>query len=637
MARGLSKVSTAAAFVCVASVALLYNSRSLSWGTTVLSQECASSEGVLVEHGYRVSCSESKRAAHVTRTSLSLKHEHKSTAHVHQEWCERWCVLEKTNADCSSCVKPSFPGYMARMKASEKRAAAGWGIHIPSKAELRILDGARSISAKRKSSNAALSSEAQAAAGVTGSGIDSKDDRASSRFGVLSPGEQVAAGHFAGRDVSEKTQLYEVGRNTKTKETVMEALESSESADESRLMADEERLARDRAIKHRILTLKLQHQHQRQLRLKQQHTASSSSSSSSIASFLASRVWHHADANAVSHLWRAPNPAPPARHVQKGNAAGSHKRARDERDRMRRAIKHNLDPHKMPMLAVHLGHKIKLPKLDLSQEYALPGFSHGLTWSAADDGTSSSQSGVLVPRSLAHQGCGNAFNCFGSLFEGKDLDKGDLFDAPTRQAQVKIRDPKAYIKGQGLGCHSLGGCLGSFFQGQKSRGAQARAVAKPLSNPLKKKMNLDGWNTEQFTRGLENGMNMFPPDEKEALLQLAPSHQTFLPVTELVKVDDGNSVVGGFLGDDKVAQQFGEAPQTKCCGGGADVVAPMASLGYGVWKFGQDVKNAQVWKPLADGLQGLRPFQDAEPVIKTGDFGLEPAPVAQDPTGTGRF
>ena len=45
----------------------------------------------------------------------------------------------------------------------------------------------------------------------------------------------------------------------------------------------------------------------------------------------------------------------------------------------------------------------------------------------------------------------------------------------------------------------------------------------------------------------------------------------------------------------------------------------------------------QVWDDVRAGLEGVTPFQGAAPVVKTGDLGLEPAQVAQDPTGTGRF
>jgi len=47
--------------------------------------------------------------------------------------------------------------------------------------------------------------------------------------------------------------------------------------------------------------------------------------------------------------------------------------------------------------------------------------------------------------------------------------------------------------------------------------------------------------------------------------------------------------------------------------------------------------TAQVWQPLQDGLQGVNPFKGVEPVIKTGNLGIEPAEVPDDPTGTGRY
>jgi len=45
-----------------------------------------------------------------------------------------------------------------------------------------------------------------------------------------------------------------------------------------------------------------------------------------------------------------------------------------------------------------------------------------------------------------------------------------------------------------------------------------------------------------------------------------------------------------------MTSQMGESAPEACCG--ADAVEPIATLGYGVWKFGQDVQHAQVWKPF---------------------------------------
>ena len=45
-----------------------------------------------------------------------------------------------------------------------------------------------------------------------------------------------------------------------------------------------------------------------------------------------------------------------------------------------------------------------------------------------------------------------------------------------------------------------------------------------------------------------------------------------------------------------VSYQMREAPTDACCGGdtGGDTVAPIASLGHGVWQLGQDVRDAEV-------------------------------------------
>ena len=70
-----------------------------------------------------------------------------------------------------------------------------------------------------------------------------------------------------------------------------------------------------------------------------------------------------------------------------------------------------------------------------------------------------------------------------------------------------ITDPKAYIKSQGLGCHTLGNCIGDFF-GQA--GSKGKTKGKARNALVSSKVNLDGWSTSQFTKGLEKGINVFP-------------------------------------------------------------------------------------------------------------------------------
>jgi len=548
----------------------------------------ACGENVDVEHGFQVRCRDEKTRVAASR-SLALKGQHTHVKHAHREWCDRWCVIEKTNADCSSCVQPSFPGYMARMKASERLSREGWGIHIPSNDELRIQDAARHLGDKGVDDSSA-------------SGHD-KARSESPLLGSISPEAQAVAGHAIFDDAAGNMQVL---HQVKTGLVAMDGLEASEHADEQRLLRDEQRLAHDRAIKQRLLERRREQRREAQTRHR------------NLAAFLASRQWHDADAKAVSSF-------------------------KASRSAIRRSVDDNVDPRKAPMLAVRLGNRKKLPKLNLASQYVLPeSFSDGLPepisiGSASEGAAAASAPLGAQPDKAGLAGCHNAFDCFGSLFEGKDLDKGSRFDRrPSARTHNLHEDPRAFIKGQGLGCHSLGGCLGSFFQGQPSKTAKAGKVglSKALGKKAlaKAKVNLDGWNTGQFTKGIENGMNIWEPDQKDALLQVG---QWPSPRIQLVQIGDGADGSRGFLDDEAVPQEMGDAPAASCCGG--DAVPPIAALGHGVWHLGQDIKEAEVWEPLRAGLQGVVPFQEPEPVIKTGAQGLEPPSLPQDPTGTGRF
>lgn len=106
---------------------------------------------ILVHSGFTAHCNDDvRRTTRVTATLLAMKQGQLAMkqGQTHQDWCNRWCLYEKTSADCGSCVRPSFPGYMARMKASERLTDQGWGIHIPSNGDLHILDAARELGKK---------------------------------------------------------------------------------------------------------------------------------------------------------------------------------------------------------------------------------------------------------------------------------------------------------------------------------------------------------------------------------------------------------------------------------------------------------------------------------------------------------
>jgi hypothetical protein len=666
-ARGMPRRTSVAA--AAAAAAVLGIVMSLAWqqrpplqtGATVLAQyDCGQGHRVLVDHGFKVRCTRAAmRAVGVAVTSLALKRQHSDLAPAHKAWCDRWCVLERTSADCSSCVQPSFPGYMARMKASEHLSAQGWGIHIPTADALRAEGAAHSDSAEPQAMPRGLVSvEEQAVAGH-----DATPGQAS--LGDLTAEEQDASVHVMHRDAAGRQALYQLQSSQQerptTKEQAMASMERSEEADERRLVADEKRLARDRAIKQRLLRLRLQ-----QDRLPSRRRQSREGGAG-MAAFLASRHWHRAGvaAEAASAPAPASKPrlraaAPPAPSTAIGasspSGAGRDKVRKEQeghlsRQLLRRSIENNLDPRQgAHWLAVHLAHKVKLPKLKLTPQYTLPGESVGGLW----NGWSGSQGAAVVsrrpgeldagatasaraskPRLSSTHACHNAYDCFGALFEGHTPRHGAQA-GPAPRRPPKVIDPKAFIKGQGLGCHTLGNCLGDFFGQSQSAG---KAKSKGPNALVSSKVNLDGWSTSQFTKGLEKGMNMFPPDQKDALLQRVHS----APEVALEQLGDGNSIVSGFIADVPVPQQvraggravracvrvcervcervcarvfaclcwcgswttassepklpsaltqMGEAPADSCCGG--DAVAPIASLGRGVWQFGHDVKNAEV-------------------------------------------
>jgi len=57
----------------------------------------------------------------------------------HQRWCKRWCLASaKTNALCESCVEPSFPSYMQKVKATEQWSKNGFGIRAPTDEEMNL-------------------------------------------------------------------------------------------------------------------------------------------------------------------------------------------------------------------------------------------------------------------------------------------------------------------------------------------------------------------------------------------------------------------------------------------------------------------------------------------------------------------
>ena len=505
MPRNISVAAAAAAAVlCIASLA--WQRTNLQTAAPVLAQyNCG--HDVLVEHGFKVHCSSAaKRRTDNTVTSLALKRQHTDLAQAHKSWCDRWCVLERTNADCSSCVQPSFPGLMARMKASERLSEQGWGIRIP----LSVDDAPQ----KSPVHAWAPSAEHQAVAGRHAApspwslGDLTLEEQSASLDVMHKDAAPQVPTHFR---AGGKQALYQLQSNQRersstphqqwvyatSKEQAMASMERSEEADERQLLADEQRLERDRAIKQRLMSSRLQ-QDRRPPRSRQ----SQMMMGGSMATFLASRKWHPSLSGVNINSWanlgassplahasdphssalspttpppavvgaaaspiaaggrQAPTAKPKTRQTrqtrQRKSAAGSsshadpalqeifrraaneqHKDAKDyeqERHLLRHSIENNLDPRQgAQWLAVHLNHKVKLPKLSLTAQYSLPGESVGGLWSAGSGASKGVAAVTQRPgeldaaetvsararkRGLSTPACHNAYDCFNSLFQG---------------------------------------------------------------------------------------------------------------------------------------------------------------------------------------------------------------------------
>ena len=445
MASNLRLRFAGPALLCVASAVLLYSSPPPATADLLAADDC---RGILVQRGFTAHCNDDvRRTTRATATLLAMKQGQLAMkqGHTHQDWCNRWCLYEKTSADCGSCVRPSFPGYMARMKASERLADQGWGIHIPSNGDLHILDAARELGKKAPDAGkvdvviihaGSVSPKTHAVGGFV----------AQPRLGAISSQARVAINHFSGKDVAGKQALYQLT----SRDMTMESLESSETADEGRLVADEERLDRDRAIKQRIFKLRVEKQQKQK------------QGNAGMAAFLASRHWHSADAKAVTALLSARATGAALKPLRVPRIM-----SQTQREMVRRSIENNLDPRKHTLLTVQgQAAGAKLHKLNLMPEYELPGgFSNGLPDPVGSAAAAPYVNMLAHSRQHGRGACHNAYDCFGSLLEGNDLDKGH-YTATANPAKAHFIDPKAFIKGQGLGCHSLGNCLGSFFQGK---------------------------------------------------------------------------------------------------------------------------------------------------------------------------
>jgi hypothetical protein len=311
-----TRVADAAAAVVLCIASLAWQRANLQTGATVLAQyDCG--HDVLVEHGFKVHCSSAaKRGTDIAVTSLAVKRQHTDLAQAHNSWCDRWCVLERTNADCSSCVEPSFPGLMARMKASERLSEQGWGIRIP----LSVDDAPQKSPVKA----GAPSAEQQAVAGRHAApspwslGDLTLEEQSASLDVMNKDAVPQVPTHFRAGGKQALYQLHsdQRGRSSTqhqhwvyatSKEQDMASMERSEEADERRLLADEQRLERDRAIKQRLMS-KRRLLHDRRKRQSQMMGGG-------MATFLASRKWHPSLSGVNINSWANVGASSPPAHA----------------------------------------------------------------------------------------------------------------------------------------------------------------------------------------------------------------------------------------------------------------------------------------------------------------------------------
>ena len=411
-----------------------------------------------------------------------------SDAKEHASWCDRFCFLEHTHATCDSCVQPSFASYMARVKASELRAREGWGIHI---AALRGPGAGGSLHSPRL-------------------------------LGAFSPADVATAaplealrqvGARARRAVRAGPAAAASAGGAQTREDVMAAMQRSEDADKARLINDERRLRRDRAVAAHLKWLSAHSRDVRAVLLAGQQSAGSRRGSRDTGSSgRRDRRAQQLRGRRASGGGRLRGQALVGEAAERGRDVGGGGVAaspfREEMEEARHIVgghtqavrprgdvqsaasvgasnagRHGSARQPRRGSVVRPGPRSRGPrrKLRLAGDFSAD-WANGLP----------TPLGVLAPAAAAtheHGGrggrkagvrmggktpqCHTAYDCFGSIFGVTE--RGSRHAGKKKVANKKITDPRAYIKNQGLGLEKW------LFRG---RGRGIRAPGHQRHNPL---------------------------------------------------------------------------------------------------------------------------------------------------------
>ena len=409
-------------------------------------------------------------------------------AKEHASWCDRFCFLEHTHATCDSCVQPSFASYMARVKASELRAREGWGIHI---AALRGPGAGGSLHSPRL-------------------------------LGAFSPADVATAaplealrqvGARARRAVRAVPAAAASAGAAQTREDVMAAMQRSEDADKARLINDERRLRRDRAVAAHLKWLSAHSRDVRAVLLAGQQPADSRRGSGDTGgSGRPDRRAQQLRGRRASGGGRRRGQALVGEAAERGRAVGGGGVAappfREEMEEARHIVgghtqavrprgdvqsaasvgasnagRHGTARHPRRGSVVRPGPRSRGPRrrLPLAGDFSAD-WANGLPTPLGVQAPAAAATGEHGGRGGRKAGgrmggktpqCHTAYDCFGSIFGATA--RGSRQAAKKKVANKKITDPRAYIKNQGLGLEKW------LFRG---RGRGVRAPGHQRHNPL---------------------------------------------------------------------------------------------------------------------------------------------------------
>ena len=409
-------------------------------------------------------------------------------AKEHASWCDRFCFLEHTHATCDSCVQPSFASYMARVKASELRAREGWGIHI---AALRGPGAGGSLHSPRL-------------------------------LGAFSPADVATAaplealrqvGARARRAVRAVPAAAASAGAAQTREDVMAAMQRSEDADKARLINDERRLRRDRAVAAHLKWLSAHSRDVRAVLLAGQQPADSRRGSGDTGgSDRPDRRAQQLRGRRASGGGRRRGQAVVGEAAERGRAVGGGGVAappfREEMEEARHIVgghtqavrprgdvqsaasvgasnagRHGTARHPRRGSVVRPGPRSRGPRrrLPLAGDFSAD-WANGLPTPLGVQAPAAAATGEHGGRGGRKAGvrmggktpqCHTAYDCFGSIFGATA--RGSRQAAKKKVANKKITDPRAYIKNQGLGLEKW------LFRG---RGRGVRAPGHQRHNPL---------------------------------------------------------------------------------------------------------------------------------------------------------